>query len=178
MSRQLSITAEIIAAVANDLARPIPFKYACERNGISEGTGYNWLKRGESGEEPFDAFLEAVTRARANGVANLVDHSLAGGRGSQSATWHLERQYREHFGDIKRVEHAGHDGGAVQISAKPIDEMTDEELERAYLRLTSGAGGALPPAITEAPSADEPAELLREDGPGVRPEPSTCEDHL
>lgn len=38
---------------------------ACALAGISEQTFGDWRRRGENGEEPFLAFLEAVTRAEA-----------------------------------------------------------------------------------------------------------------
>ena len=31
----------------------LPFETACECGGISKQTGYDWLKRGDNGEEPF-----------------------------------------------------------------------------------------------------------------------------
>lgn len=114
--------------IADNVAKPMPFKYACTREGISEVTGYDWLKRGEAGESGYVAFFEAVTRAKADAVAKLTDHALGGGRGSMNAVWFLERRYREDYGNIQRIEHAGHDGGAVEIKA--IAAMTDEELRK------------------------------------------------
>lgn len=117
----------LIARIAKNVAIPIPFKFACEREGVHETSGHEWMAKGEAGEKPYDEFYLAVTRARAESVVHLTQHTLAGGRGSMGAQFQLERRFREHYGPTQRIEHSGPDGKAIEVK-RSLAEMSDEEL--------------------------------------------------
>lgn len=113
----------------------MPLNHAAEANGVGERTVHEWIERGRDGEEPYAAFSASLTRAKSVAVKNLHVRALAGGKGSNTATWFLERRFRGDYGPTQRLEHSGPDGGAIQITAKPASEMTDAELESALKRL-------------------------------------------
>ena len=54
---------------------------ACQAVGINHQTYYNWLERGEKGEEPYFAFVEALKRAEAKAEAARVARVEAAGIG-------------------------------------------------------------------------------------------------
>lgn len=124
----------------------MPFKYACELEGIGESTGHAWMLRGEAAANPpaelpkgydpkteaiYLEFSRAVTRARARGVKKLVEQSLAGGKGSAAAQFHLERRHREEYAPTNRFEHAGANGGPIESKVDvDITKVPDEELRR------------------------------------------------
>jgi hypothetical protein len=99
------------------------FKHSCEAAGISEQTGYEWLKK-------YPEFALEVTRACARAVERLHDLGEAGGKGSGWAMWLLERRFRKDYGDVKGVELSGKDGGPIEIQplAQKLDTLTTEEL--------------------------------------------------
>lgn len=147
MGRHTILDEDLTNRICANLEIAMPLALAAEAEGIHRDTVYQWMRKGEAGEEPYEAFHQAVTRARARGARHLTLKAQAGGKGSHSATWFLERRYREDYGDIKRIEHAGHDGGAMQINIKPIHEMTDDEL-RAAIQSAGTTGGELPPGVS------------------------------
>jgi len=128
VGRPTLLDPDIIAAVVGYLETGIPFKYACEAEGLSEKVAYEWCRRGEAGESPYNQFSSAVTRARARGAIHLHGKVERGGAGSHSAQFLLERRFRDEYGNVQKIEHAGHDGGAVKIEAKAIADLSDEEL--------------------------------------------------
>lgn len=101
------LTPEVEAGVCAAIEKSVPLKYAALANGISERTLHEWLRRGENGEAPYDAFAAAVECAKGKAVVSLTDKALAGGAGSSQATFLLERRYRDEYGAAQRIEHAG-----------------------------------------------------------------------
>lgn len=110
-------TPETQKAICDALELSVPDKYAAEANGIDERTLQKWVEKGADGTEPYASFRAAVTRARAKAVLNLTGRALRGEKGSAQATWFLERRYRKEYGPVQRIEHAGPDGGPLQIEA-------------------------------------------------------------
>jgi len=47
-------------------------KTACQHNGISQKTYYNWEERGLAGEEPYVQFLQSVGKAQAASKTKLI----------------------------------------------------------------------------------------------------------
>jgi hypothetical protein len=92
------LNAEVQQAICESLKIGLPAKYAAEDADVSERTLRYWCQLGESGIEPYAAFLAAVTQARARGAKNLLTRALKGERGSSAAMWTLERSYRPEFG--------------------------------------------------------------------------------
>lgn len=94
-------TPEITAAIAALVEEGVAFKTACETQALSEQDGYNWLKWGEEGREPYAAFFLALTCGRAWGEVALHRKVVKGGPGSGMVAWMLERRFREHYGPAR-----------------------------------------------------------------------------
>ena len=114
--------------ISANLETGVPFRFACEAEGVLVTTAEKWLAAGKDGDEKHVSFFEAVTRARARGAIHLHGKVERGGPGSHGAQFLLERRYRDEYGNVQRIEHAGHDGGTVKVEATTIAQMTDEQL--------------------------------------------------
>mgnify|MGYP003642701083 CR=1 FL=1 len=117
---------------------------SCKSVGISVGTFYNWMSRGqvqrerqtagleiEEKETPFLEFLEAVEVADAEGIVGHVmniDHAAKNGAWQASA-WILERKQPKKWGRHDRTEISGPEGGPININ------VSTEELERKVNRI-------------------------------------------
>lgn len=99
MSRTTKCTKAVVEAICLALQDGLPFESACEFGGISKQTGYDWLKRGNNGEEPFLTFSDAVKKAQAIGEYALV-HIVqsASVKSWQAAAWLLERRFPDRWG--------------------------------------------------------------------------------
>ncbi len=91
--------------------------------GISKQTVYNWLKRGQAGEEPYNLFVDAVEKAQAKAeavdVANVRKAGKAGPQFWAASMTFLERRYPDRWG--KRQEEAAGPRVVVQIGVQDSD---------------------------------------------------------
>lgn len=136
--RPTKISDALVQRICDAVEKGVPFKYACEHNGVDAATAYRWLCRGEAaepGDEAFSRFLQALRRARARAVVALVKELVADG--AAGARWLLERCYPREFGAKQRVEHSGPDGAPIAFKT-PLREMSDDEL----VAIASAAGDA------------------------------------
>jgi hypothetical protein len=121
------LTAELTKRICDRLEIAVPEKWAAEEHGIDEGTFHSWMRKGAAGVEPYVAFREAVTRAKAKAVSNLHVRALAGGKGSSQATWMLERRYWRDYAEHKRVEITPTE---PPLGEQDIDEAIAEQRKR------------------------------------------------
>jgi hypothetical protein len=70
---------------------------ACEATGISETSFFEWIRRGEAGEQPFAQFAQAVTRARGKAKAAIV-RSLVDERDWRARLELLARVFPDEYG--------------------------------------------------------------------------------
>lgn len=70
--RPTKLTPEVTEAIVDSIKEGAYLETATEAAGIGLSTMYLWLDRGADGEEPYAAFLEAVTRARAEAEIDLL----------------------------------------------------------------------------------------------------------
>ena len=78
-------------------------KSSCFICDVGERTFYDWRDKGRRGEEPFACFFSAVTRAREEHKAKLIQRIVAAAKADwKAASWLLERQFVSEFG---RSEH-------------------------------------------------------------------------
>jgi hypothetical protein len=128
LSRNTKCTEPVTEAVRLALIHGMTFESACECGGISKQTGYDWLKRGESGEEPFLTFSDAVKKAQALGeyalVRTIQDATV---KHWQAAAWLLERRFPEKWGRrISTLELTMQDKEDL-ATARKNREMSDQE---------------------------------------------------
>lgn len=102
--RPTTLTEDITKAICANLELALPMRIAAEAEGISEKTVEQWLEVGRKGREPYASFYRETTRAKSKAAKNLVVRSLAGGKGSSSANFHLERRFREFYGPPREDE--------------------------------------------------------------------------
>ena len=74
---------------------------ACKLAGLSKVTVYDWIKRGETGEEPHATFLNALQKAEAQAEHEMVRAVRKAGQ--KEAFWaaaatHLERRHPDRWG--------------------------------------------------------------------------------
>lgn len=127
-STKFAIDPGLIERIAANLRLGLSLANAAEIEGVQRDTAYLWKKHGAAGIEPYVEFFHAITRATAEGARYFTLRALKGGPGSHQAMFFLERRYREDYGNVQRLEHTGHDGGAIEVKA--IAAMSDEELRK------------------------------------------------
>jgi hypothetical protein len=103
---------------------------------ISKQTLFNWLKRGNKGEEPFKTFLDSVNRASAEAEAlDLAVITQAANEGKQwgAAAWKLERRNSTRWGRKFEASIQGVPGGApIKMRnevRKSLDRLSSDELK-------------------------------------------------
>jgi hypothetical protein len=70
--RKTLCTPELTRRLCNFIAGACTIQTACEACGVSEKSFFEWLGRGERGEEPFSQFRASVMRVRGVAKAKIV----------------------------------------------------------------------------------------------------------
>jgi len=125
--------AGIIRAFLRSMAAGNYLDTAADVAGISKQTVYNWIKRGEAHERPYDRFLDAYKKACATAEANAVHEvRTAGKAGPQHWTasmTFLERRFPERW--ARRQDRETGPQVVVQIGATPDQVALIERQVRA-----------------------------------------------
>jgi transposase len=135
----LLLTDEVHDRIVGTLRLGNYVEHAASYAGISRGTLYNWLKKGDEArakrengaeldevEERYARFSEDVDNARATAVVrNVSIIQQAAQTNWQAAGWWLERTAPQHFGRQMRTEVSGPNQGPVQVSVSR-DELIEE----------------------------------------------------
>lgn len=96
--RPTKCTPAVHDAMIAALSKGMPIKLACDMSDVSYDAFNEWMKRGETGEEPFRQFRQDALRARAHGAGNLLERIEAWAADDwRAAAWILERTMPEHF---------------------------------------------------------------------------------
>jgi hypothetical protein len=82
------------------IAMPCTVRSACQATGTGEATFFEWLSRGEKGEQPFAEFAEAVTRARGQGKVK-VQRNIWDSNDPRVKLELLARIYSDEFGRVE-----------------------------------------------------------------------------
>lgn len=135
----LLLTDEVHDRIVGTLRLGNYVEHAASYAGISRGTLYNWLKKGDEArakrengieldevEERYARFSEDVDNARATAVVrNVSIIQQAAQTNWQAAGWWLERTAPQHFGRQMRTEVSGPNQGPVQVAVSR-DELIEE----------------------------------------------------
>lgn len=98
MARPTKLDDQLQTAICDYIGEGLTFADACRLVDISTTTFSNWRERGESEEEPFLSFLEAVKVAEARfKKTHLKTIAVASINQWQAAAWLLERKYPAEF---------------------------------------------------------------------------------
>ena len=85
------------------LAKGSSIKSACILCNIGERTYFDWQERGKAGEQPYETFFSAATRAREQHKARLIAVVMeAAHKDARHAEWLLERQFPREFAPYDR----------------------------------------------------------------------------
>ena len=138
-------TPDVIEAVCENVKAGMPRKWAAIHAGISKATYYDWKARGEKGDQPYATFLDRLTRAEAQDMANLI--AEVGGAQTnlpqgvsqsdwRAQAWLLERRFRPDYGKVTAHELTGANGGAIKTEAG-LDGKSTAELAALLARVES-----------------------------------------
>jgi hypothetical protein len=162
VARPTKLTPDVQQDLVYALSEGAAIAHACDYAGISERTYYDWMARGEAGEEAFAQFLQTITRARGRGVLrHLGTISRASEAGSwQAAGWLLQHRYPQEYGAKLKIQ------GDADNPLRVLHEMPEDQLSRKIQQLLHTLGYSLAPAAAppreagglKAPSADAVAE--------------------
>jgi hypothetical protein len=133
MARPTELTPETQQILCDALSE-LPIKHACDVAEIGVRTYYDWIKRGDAGEEPYASFRKLARKKRAEFVRNeLADIREAGERDWKAKAWYLERVHAKEFQPRSKTE-TKHSGKLDVPQAVPDSTLT----EAAKLLLTLG----------------------------------------
>lgn len=132
---KIEITEDIIEAICQEISRGVPVEHACIIGGISKGTYYNWLHKGE--EEPEDSdsmyrfLVDKVEEAKAYAIATRVESiRIAGQTTWQASAWWLERMDYEHFGKKQAIDTTLD----ATVKSEDISKLFDNEIVTSILQ--------------------------------------------
>lgn len=154
MARPTKLTPEVTEQIVECIERGNYLQTACEAAGIDFSTYRDWMRWGARGTEPYAAFAEAVTRARAEAEVRLLDTVRSGdGQGigfgpAKAAAFILERTRPKRF--------------AQRINVKVREEL-EHFLDVAERALDRANFGKLVEALAEEDSSDDTMSTEAED---------------
>lgn len=116
MARPSKLTPELQAEICEHLEAGNYLETAAAAVGVHKSTVYDWMDKGADEEEgPHADFLAAVDLARALAEIHDVAQVRARVDNWQAHMTLLERRSPDRWGRKQRIDHAGHDGGPVEI---------------------------------------------------------------
>ena len=137
MARPSKLTSEIQYTLIAALQEGASIAHACDYAGIDAKTFYNWMQRGESGEEEdFFQFFQAVTRARGRGVVTdlaTISHAVRAGDW-KAAAWRLQHRYPQEYGAKLNIS------GDADHPVHVMQTMPQEQLDALIQRLLRETG--------------------------------------
>ena len=173
--RPTLLTPALQEAIATDVESGAKFEDAAVINGITERTLYNWIARGENGEEPFLGFFQAITRARAVAKLAAIKNVRAGVLPSKELSpdwkaeaWFLERTFPHDYGPnaVVHTKVEGELNGA-------LDRLQQNLAPDVYNLVLAALSGQT--SRGEAPVAEDGPRVVVKYSDGIRAEGSGAE---
>ncbi len=133
---------------------------ACRHAKVAESSYYEWLKQGRIELERIEreggtvrserelqvALLlardEALAEVESDLVAKIDKHSV---KDPKAAMWLLEKRFPAQWGEVRRVELTGVDGGPIEIM--PARQVIAERLAQTNRRIVEVVPNELPEAL-------------------------------
>jgi transposase len=105
---------------------------ACAAAGVTPKTLRNWLARAAKGGKSNEAYVQfALELDEAEATAELIDNNkitIAADAGDwRAAAWRLSRRSPERWGERKRLEHTGADGGPIETRQSGVVVLPAED---------------------------------------------------
>ncbi len=104
------ITKELTKTICDLIEIGMPPHYAAQSEGISERTYYHWMRLAQQAEEKdqwvksYSDFFAEIARARAKCIKRMLVRAHSGEKGSSTAMWVLEKQYRSEYGHFVKEQ--------------------------------------------------------------------------
>jgi len=141
--RKTKLTSELHEQIVKYVEAGNYNKVACQAVDISEVTYYDWLKRGEAGEEPFLKFLKSIRGAEARAeIRNVTMINIAAKKDWRAALEMLARKYHKRWGLKKQIEGIGEEPlpvptvNVVINTEKQCLEIIDKEVKATGIKPT------------------------------------------
>ena len=125
MARPTKFIPEITDTILQALKIGATYKDAAEAAGVAFNTFNEWIKRGEEGHKPFNAFYESVRKAEAQSRLNyLTTIAQAAAKGDwKAAEAYLKRRDRANWGDAVDVTSGN---APIVITIKGFDDIPED----------------------------------------------------
>jgi hypothetical protein len=117
--------------------RIAPIELACDATRVSLSAYHDWIKRGETGEEPYATFRVEALAARANYAVNRLTQIHKASESDcdgdwKAAAWYLERCWPQHFSPYNRTDLAVTDRTTPplvqllrEIAGRPVEDNNE-----------------------------------------------------
>jgi hypothetical protein len=130
MARPTELTPETQQILCSALER-LPIKLACQVAKIDRETYRRWMKRGETGEQPYADFAALARKSAADYAADrLAKIHEAAEDDWKAAAWYLERRFPGEFQPRSKTE-TKHSGRIDGNTGPDLSKLSTDEL-RAY----------------------------------------------
>lgn len=134
--REPQCTPEVTAAVVKAIKDGLTIKSSMALAGFAVSTYGKWKRRGEAGEEPYVAFVAAITRAREEAKREAVSdikHAVVRTKEGdipdwRARAWWLARAFPEEF--TERVDVHVRDEATEYVFARLREKLDDATFER------------------------------------------------
>lgn len=151
MARPTSLTPEVQDAIVASIQDGNYRTTAAQSAGVCERSLYNWLERGEKGEEPYAEFMQAMKRAEASAESNLLDQirhaqpavTGEGGHGAdlwQAKAWIMERRWPKRWAQRVRQQVTEEIDAFTDRLQRRLDDATYRKVLDASREDASGEG--------------------------------------
>lgn len=107
IGRPTKLTPELQKEICATLLQGAYVETAAALHGVTKQTLYEWFKRGNQGEAPYDAFIDAVKRVEAQSetiALNRINTAAEDPKNWTAAAWRLERKHPDRWGRREKVD--------------------------------------------------------------------------
>lgn len=107
MGRPTLCTPELAERIGTELQKYGFVRPVLMLLGVPERTHYDWIERGETGEEPYATYSQTIKKAVAEWQLSRLGRISGAEQGWQSSAWSLERSDYATYGQRQQLEHSG-----------------------------------------------------------------------
>lgn len=107
VGRPTKLTPKLQQEICASLLSGAYIETASALHGVTKQTLYEWFKRGNQGEAPYDGFIDAVKRVEAQSetiAINRINTAAEDPKNWTAAAWRLERKHPERWGRRDKVD--------------------------------------------------------------------------
>jgi hypothetical protein len=141
MARTTRLNDRLIQTICKLVERGNYPETAAVASGVPASTFWQWVKQGKAGQQPYEALLLGVDRARAKAEADLLELVRSGDtknkRQAKAAAWILERTRSKRFGAVIRHRVEDEVSKMLDIAQATLDAESYRKLEEAWARYSA-----------------------------------------